>query len=311
MSGDVAFFPEAALDRERWGPTVGRVLERVVLAMEKDRFPHALLLVGPEGLGRELAAQEIAVMLVCDEADRPFAQTPVAERIRKGLHPDVVLLRGEGAKGLVKIDSVRQVVEQAPGRPFEGQTRVWIIDGVDRRLQAEAANAFLKVLEEPPSHVRFLLLASNPQAVLPTIRSRCARMMMPGIVGSSGVLGEGKTPPEVAVWVDRDPGAADLFERGVTGLQEVVQGQVQTAIRLSTVFGVVDGGVELLAAAALELAAGAASWDGAEACAGLAAELMSTEGATRTLGLRPERQILACLLKWCTGRGGIDPATRI
>ncbi|MEN8162649.1 MAG: hypothetical protein ABFS37_00850 [Acidobacteriota bacterium] len=305
MSDDTALFPQHKVDRKRLGANVDRVLERVVLAMENDRFPHALLLVGPEGLGRELAAQEIAVMLVSDTDPEAFAQTPVADRIRKGLHPDVVVPQGEGAKGLIKIEVVREIVKQAPGRPFEGQNRVWIIDGVDRRLEAAGANAFLKVLEEPPDHVRFLLLCANPQAVLPTIRSRCARMMMPGIVGSGGILGEGTTPPEIAVWVDRDPAVADLFDQGVTGLQKVVQGDVQTAIRLSTVFGSVDGGVELLAAAALELAAGNAQWEGAEACAGIAAELLSAEKPSKILGLRAERQILSCLLKWGTGRGGV------
>ncbi len=129
--------------------------------------------------------------------------------------------------------------------------------------------------------------------------------MMPGIVGSSALLGGANTPPEVALWIERDSGAADLFERGVTGLEGVVQGQVQTAIQLSTVFGSVEGGVELLAAAALELAAGKAGWEGAETCVGIAAELLSAEKAIRTLGLRPERQILACLLRWGSGRGGI------
>ncbi|RLE35276.1 MAG: hypothetical protein DRJ61_03615 [Acidobacteria bacterium] len=305
MSGDSALFPQEKVDRKRLGANVDRVLERAVLAMVNDRFPHALLLVGPEGLGRELAAQEIAIMLISDTAPQPFAQTPVADRIRKGLHPDVVVPQGEGRKDLIRIDRVREIVKQAPGRPFEGQSRVWIFDGVDRRLEAAGANALLKVLEEPPAHVRFLLLCANPQAVLPTIRSRCARMMMPGIVGSGGILGEGTTPPEVAIWVDRDPKVTDVFEKGVAGLEQVVQGDVQTAIRLSTLFGGMDGGVELLAAASLELAAGNAQWEGAEACAGIAAELLSAQKPIKILGLRPERQILSCLLKWGTGRGGV------
>ena len=305
MSGDTALFPKPKVDRKRLGPNVDRVLERIVLAMENDRFPYALLLVGPEGLGRELVAQETAVMLVSDTEPQPFAQTPVADRIRQGLHPDVVVPQGEGKKDLIKIEAVREIVKQAPGRPFEGQSRVWILDGIDHRLEPSAANALLKVLEEPPAHVRFLLLCANPQAVLPTIRSRCARMMMPGIVGSAVLLGGGETPPEVAVWVDRDPGVADLFERGVGGIQQVVQGDAQMAIRLSTLFGTVDGGVELLAAAALELSAGNSQWEGAEACAGIAAELLSAQKPIKILGLRSERQILSCLLKWGTGRGGV------
>ena len=56
-------FPKVKVDRKRLGANVDRVLERAVLAMVNDRFPHALLLVGPEGLGRELAAQEIAIQM--------------------------------------------------------------------------------------------------------------------------------------------------------------------------------------------------------------------------------------------------------
>jgi hypothetical protein len=305
MSGEVQLFPDGSLDRERWGANVGRVLDRVVLALENDRFPHALLLVGPEGLGRELAAQEIAILLVGDQGNTPFAENPVADRIRKGLHPDVVVPQGEGAKGLIKIEAVREIVKQAPGRPFEGRNRVWIIDGADRRLEVGAANALLKVLEEPPAHVRFLLLASNPQAVLPTIRSRCARLMMPGIVGSAGSIGEATTPPEIAVWADRDPEVIDLFEYGVAGLEKVVRGDAHEAIGLSIRFGAVGGGFELLAAGALELAASRPSWESAEVCSGIAAELMNAQRPTQSLGLRPERQILSCLLKWGTGRGGI------
>jgi hypothetical protein len=104
--------------------------------------------------------------------------------------------------------------------------------------------------------------------------------------------------------VDRDPEVVDLYEYGVAGLERVVRGDAQEAIGLSTRFGAVGGGFELLAAGALELAARGSSWEGAEVCSGIAAELMNAQRPTQSLGLRPERQILSCLLKWGTGRGG-------
>ncbi len=304
MSEEGTLFPEEMVDRTTRSRTVAAVLDRVVTAIRRERLPQSILLVGPEGLGRELAAQEIAVMLVDEASSAPFAQGPAADRVRRGLHPDVVVLRGEGARGLIKVDRIREVVEQAPGRPFEGQCRIWILDGVDRRLHAEGANAFLKVLEEPPAHVRFLLLAANPQNVLPTIRSRCARLMLPGIVGSLDGFEGGETPPEVALLVDRDPGTVEVFERMAKGVRSVIEGDVHSAVRLATICGRIDGGVEVLAAAAMETAAGEAGWSGAEACAGIAAELLRAEPAIRTLGLRAERQILSILLRWGAGRGG-------
>ncbi len=64
----MSWWPEAALDRERWGPLVADALDRIVAARDRGRFPHALLLVGPTGLGRELLAVETAVLVTCEGA---------------------------------------------------------------------------------------------------------------------------------------------------------------------------------------------------------------------------------------------------
>ena len=97
------WFSDAVLNRARWGPLVEPVLQRIVLARDRDRFPHALLLVGPRGLGRELAAVEAAVILACEGATDPWSVSRCAERIRNGRHPDVRAVLPEGKAGKIKI----------------------------------------------------------------------------------------------------------------------------------------------------------------------------------------------------------------
>ncbi len=299
MSGSGGPFPEGALDRGRWGPLVDRFLERLAAAIARDRFPHAVLLSGPEGLGRELVAVETAAMLVCADCDTPYCHSRDADRVRLGIHPDVVVLRGEGRKQIVKINSIRRIVDDAPGRPFEGQCRVWIIDSVDaRRFPPESANAFLKVLEEPPSHVRFLLLAANPQATLPTIRSRCAEILLPGAVAAADRIGVDGVPPEVAHRGEDGQPVAELIEQARRGLAKVLAGDDAAAVRLATVLGGQENGLELAAVAACELTSEPGHEERASACAGLAAELLRTDGLARSLGLRPARQMLSVLLRW-------------
>ena len=95
----------------------------------------------------------------------------------RGRHPDVRVLGVQEIAGqrAISIDAVREVQRQAYLRPFEGQWRVTIIDGAEY-LSEPAANALLKTLEEPPPNVLLVLLATNAEGVLPTIRSRCQRL---------------------------------------------------------------------------------------------------------------------------------------
>ena len=131
------------------------------------------LLIGPAGLGRELAAVEAAALLVCDESAEPWNENGCSKRIRDGVHPDVTAVLPMGAAQIITIKQVRKIVDDAPGRPYEGLRRVWILDGVEAgKFGDEASNAFLKVLEEPPEHVVFILLADNPTEVLPTVHFR-------------------------------------------------------------------------------------------------------------------------------------------
>jgi DNA polymerase-3 subunit delta' len=95
-------------------------------------------------------------------------------RIARGVHPDVMTIE-PGDTGSIRIDQIRDVVDRVGYRPFEGRRRVVIIDEADAMVE-EAQNALLKTLEEPPSASVFVLVSSMPDALLPTVRSRCPRL---------------------------------------------------------------------------------------------------------------------------------------
>ncbi len=288
------------LDRERWGMVVQPVVERLALARDRGRFPHAVLLVGPVGLGRELAGIETAVMLTCPAGGEPWCQCPSCQRVRKGIHPDVDLLLPQGAARKINIEQIRGVVRAAPGRPFEASRRIWILDGVEAgRLGIEAGNAFLKVLEEPPDHVRFVLLAGNPNAVLPTIRSRCQRLMLPGVVAIAEHLDHRDGPPELAAQALAGVAVSKTMDQVTQALTTAASGEVLALLGLAHDLADEESGFSVIAAGALAVVREQQSADG-EDLVRLAAALLAAEHRTRLLNLNRERQILACLLTWYT-----------
>jgi len=277
---DPVWWSDAVLDRDRWGALIEPVLQRIAKARDSDRFPHALLLVGPRGLGRELASVEAAVMLACEGATDPWSVSSCAERVRNGVHPDVVAMMPEGKGRIIKIDPVLdEVVNVVSARPYEGLRRVWIFDGVEEAyFPTVSANAFLKTLEEPPGHAVFILLAANPGAVLPTIRSRCQQLSLPG----ASVVADGDTPegvpPELAAWV-----LAGLKLEGVL-VPYLVGGEVNP--------------FEAVAAVATEMATAADETEDGEGLIRLAADLLATDRRCRALNLSTDRQLVSCLLRW-------------
>jgi DNA polymerase III subunit delta' len=148
-------------------------------AMAGARMHHAWLLAGRKGLGKGLFARAAAAELVAE----PGVHQPDPER-----HPDILIpehppeskeeqkKRDDGAeyrrKRSIPIDEIRQVQSRLTTRPTIGSRRAVIIDPVDH-VEANAANALLKSLEEPPLGTFFLLVAHQPERLLPTIRSRC------------------------------------------------------------------------------------------------------------------------------------------
>ena len=291
------------LERDRWGELVEPTLARVRRAVERGAMPHALLLVGQAGLGRELAATEVAAMLVCPGSQEPWCTCSSCERARGGVHPDVVRVGPEEQSRQIKIEQVRAVVGTVSGRPYEGRRRVWIFDGVEAgRFGAEAANAFLKTLEEPPGHAVFLLLAANPAAVLPTIRSRCQRLLLP----AASTVGAGRpsegTPPELAAAELSGTPVVELVGSSRAALTAALGGDVLELLRLPARLTDCEVGFEVVASAALELATAEGESDAAEGLARLAQELVAAEQRCRFYNLNRERQLQAALLDWRRSR---------
>jgi len=133
------------------------------------RLSHAYLFHGPAGSGKRTVARAFAAALVADEE---AARDGVAQRIARGVHPDVTWVTPSGAAEMLVSDIEEPVVAAAARTPFESSRRVFVIEAVDT-MNDQTANRMLKTLEEPPSFVHIVLLTDRPQDVLATISSRC------------------------------------------------------------------------------------------------------------------------------------------
>ncbi len=145
--------------------------------LKSGRLHHAYLISGPAHVGKTTLAMQVAQAVNCTADDPPCRACEACTRVGAGAHADVSTIKvdpeaTEGARTVISIDAVKDLIASAHLKPYEGRTRVYIVQGADR-LSQDAANALLKVLEEPPPDVLLLLLTDNPDGVLPTIRSRC------------------------------------------------------------------------------------------------------------------------------------------
>jgi len=150
-------------------------------AAARDTLPPSLLLAGPRGIGKRRTAMALAQALNClapqttDQFERDACgECAACRRIERGVHPDIIVIE-PGDTGAIKIEEIREVVSRAGFRPFEARRRVVVIDDADT-MGGPAQNALLKTLEEPPSASVFVLVSSMPDALLPTVLSRCPRL---------------------------------------------------------------------------------------------------------------------------------------
>ncbi len=122
-------------------------------------------------MGKRTLALTAARGLLCDHGPGdPCERCRTCQRIARGIHPDVIVVEPETAA--IKIDQVRDAVREIDGRPFEARSRAVVIDEA-HTMTEQAMNALLKSLEEPPATSHVFLVTHAPQALLPTIRSRC------------------------------------------------------------------------------------------------------------------------------------------
>ncbi len=186
------------------------VVDRLRSMLARGRFPHAVILAGPEGAGKYTLAQMLAKAMNClapppgepdfcgacancrriAQADDLAGLCSAAVEAREALrdadkrdtrifvqtHPDVLIIPPDPPQMMIKVDQVRHVIQTIYFRPGEARQRVYIF--TQASFMKEAANSLLKVLEEPPEFATLFLLAENPGQLLPTIRSRCVSFQL-------------------------------------------------------------------------------------------------------------------------------------
>lgn len=156
-------------------PLLGNVRVRGLCEsfIKSGHFPHAILIEGEEGLGKKTLAHYLAMAAACGIADAPCGVCKSCNLARGNNHPDISFTAPEDKKKSVSVNQIRALRDEAYIKPHLDGRRVMIIDKA-HTLNAESQNAFLKVLEEPPSDTVFILLAENKASLLPTVISRVA-----------------------------------------------------------------------------------------------------------------------------------------
>lgn len=139
--------------------------------LKNGKQGNSLLFSGPEGVGKSLFAFDFASRILClDDPDGLHLR-----KLKSGNHPDIHVCSPEGKIGMHSIRSMRQLTEEVYMRPNEAKWKVFIIHDAERMLPT-SANALLKTFEEPAAHSIIILLSSTPEALLPTITSRCRKV---------------------------------------------------------------------------------------------------------------------------------------
>ncbi|WP_044641465.1 DNA polymerase III subunit gamma/tau [Risungbinella massiliensis] len=160
---------------QRFSDLIGQehITQTLMNALQESKFSHAYLFSGPRGTGKTSAAKLFAKAVNCENGPQaePCNECHACKSIQAGSSLDVVEIDAASNRG---VDEIRDLRENVRYAPTDVRYKVYIIDEV-HMLTTEAFNALLKTLEEPPSHVIFILATTEPHKLLPTILSRCQR----------------------------------------------------------------------------------------------------------------------------------------
>ena len=145
----------------------------------KTAISHAYALICADETQLARETQELAAAMLCTaEGVRPCRICRDCRKVFRAVHPDVLFTDPTGAKApAIKVDQVREIIATAHLAPSEGKSKVYVLRQADK-MNPQAQNALLKLLEEPPSSACFILACENAASLLPTVRSRCETLQI-------------------------------------------------------------------------------------------------------------------------------------
>lgn len=153
-----------------------RLKENLRRSLSKGHISHFYLICGPEGSGKHTLARLLAAAILCQGEEKPCLKCLPCRKVLDGNHPDFITVDGPEKK-TVPVELVRRAREDMFIRPNESAHKIYLFPRA-QDMGLPGQNALLKVLEEPPAYGVFLLLADNPEKLLPTVRSRCVELML-------------------------------------------------------------------------------------------------------------------------------------
>jgi len=308
-------WPSWMLAPSAW-PSTQRLLARCLDLASHHELPSTLMLVGEPGLGREAFAVELAAGLAVHGGPPAGCTCAACQRVRRGIHPDVEIIVPEQGKSDISILQAQQVAASVDQRPYEGRQRVVVFSSCQTPpLNTEAASALLKTLEEPPAHLVFLLLAANPERVLPTIQSRSVQIRIPppdrAAAEALVAAACGTDPSRAAALLEACHGNAAIAlaagdpavgaaRRLATLLPAVLWGDGAALLQTAGLVGGTPGGLAL-AVVTLLGAARSLPDEQAERALAAAAALLASEHRCVALRLDHETAVLGALTPFATG----------
>lgn len=196
-----------------------RLKQNLTSSLQKGRISHFYLISGPKGSGKHTLARLLSAAILCQDSHAPCGACNVCRKVRENNHPDVITVEDPEHKA-VAVKIVRQAREDMYILPNESEYKIYLFP---QELNVEGQNALLKILEEPPAYGVFILLSTNAEQLLPTVRSRCTELALSALPESLLTKALAKEFPDadaeaLAAAVARSGGylgqARDLLEQG-------------------------------------------------------------------------------------------------
>ena len=150
--------------------------KRLSVSVREGKTSHCYIICGPEGSGKRTLASLLSQALQCEAQNAPCGVCNACRKVQNGIHPDVIVVDDPDKKS-VQVEQSRQMQADAYIRPNEGKKKIYLIPRA-QLMTDQAQNALLKLIEEPPHYAVFLLLTTNAEKLLTTVRSRSVELRM-------------------------------------------------------------------------------------------------------------------------------------